>query len=220
MSLRPTCAACAALLLMLALGGCTDDEAGTDAAANGADATTTASATPESTATPAPVERFSVGVREVATHHTDSAGLFGRPETGPDPARVSAAVDAAVATLQAYLDAQFLDPDTRFSGDPLRVLLRGEAQQVLTDDGRRALGVLDVAVASTKAGPASTAASVVVAPDQSVRSVTLRYRAQVVLVAPDGTATPLTQEGDLVMTERDGTWAAAAADVRLIEDEA
>lgn len=161
-----------------------------------------------------PPEPVSVALSGTEPHDGDNAALFGRPQPPPDVAAAEAAAKAARQALEDYLNAQFVDPGSRFSAEPVAGLLAPAAQAALTDSDRPALGQIDLDVERVDAG-AATAQATVFQHGPTVHAVTLEFEAPFSATLPDDEAATLRQHGAVLFTPVDGAWRALATDVDL-----
>ena len=165
---------------------------------------------PPQTAASVPFD-VAVEVRGVAT--MDNDGLFGRDTAIPEGA-ADAAAQRVGATVQRYLDAEFVTPGTRFSDRPLSDLLSQRALAALSADALGGLGALDVSVRQVVAAPVTVTARVLTSgPDAVV--VVVRYDAHAQVVTEDGDTVPLRQRATMVFVPEDGQWRAEAVDAAL-----
>lgn len=212
-----------AVVAALVLGG-GDDEPSEPVAV---DRTPTPTATPSPPAAPTPTptpepeaEPFEVRVTQheaLPIVSTDNAAIVSR-ESLPTDERVAAdAVEIARTAFEDYLNAQFVDPDTRFGPEPIDALLAPAARASATEADRAALGQIDADVARVVTGRAEVDPMVTMHGD-SPRNVTLRVAANLALVDGDGGETPLELRGQMIFVPTADGWLVGAADVRLVEE--
>lgn len=142
----------------------------------------------------------------------DGSDLLGAAAERPDEAAVREAVERARASLEGYLNAQFVDPSTRFTPEPVEQLLTEAALARLDRADRRGFGAIFLPHRGVVTGPASAVATVA-ATRADVHAVTLRYEARLTTLLPTGARTPLVQRGLLVFPASHGR--AQAASVTL-----
>lgn len=197
-----------AVVCVFALGGCSDARVPETLSAPAAAATEPLVPAP---AGPAP---FALQVDGIDLQPIGNGELLGVSAATPDEAAAFQAVEAARVTLEDYLDNQFVLPATRFGASALDQLLAPQAAALLDDEARRALGVLDLPVTATTAGPA-TAHAAVRLDGNAVMSVTLTYEARVSAVLGGAAGEALVQRGTVVLVPTAAGWRAIAADVTL-----
>lgn len=182
----------------------------------------TSTDTPTATPAPAPTaEPFEVRLVEadgLALLSTDNAAIVSRDSLPADERVAGDAAEIARAAFEQYLNAQFVDPDTRFGAEPIEALLTPAARDALTDEDRAALGLLDLDVAHVETG-AAEADPVVTMHGDRPRNVTLKVAANLTVVAPDDTETPLRLRGQMLFVPTTDGWLVGAVDVRLVEEE-
>ncbi len=207
LSLAAVVAACA---LAFGLVGCSGDEPEAVESPTAVETSEPEEPTPE--LPPAgPVE---IAVDDVETQLLDSAVLKGEPQREPSAGVVDGAVGKATAALEAYLNAQFIDPDTRFSSDGLSVLLEESVVEGLSPEQRQGLGELDVEMDLEPAGPVATQAVVLTDGDELL-SVTLAFDAP--FTRRDGDGGTVRQSGQLLFnaTQEGEPWRASMADLTV-----
>ncbi len=178
--------------------------------------TGTATATPTPTPPPtptlpppaAPVEVVVAHIQLTPTSHGEIVGL---PEPQMDTAVAEAMVERGRQRLQAFLDAQFVAADTRFSAEGVAALVD---PALLTPADLAGLGVLapDVEVLGTRTGTAHARAEILL-DGAVVHSVALTYSATTELVLADAEGT-VVHEGRVAFVELDGTLETAALEGR------
>lgn len=152
-----------------------------------------------------------VEISDVAT--MDNDGLFGQDMVIPEGA-AAAASQQVERTLQDYLDAEFVTPETRFSQQPLADLLSRRALAALPANDTAGLGALEVSVRQVRAEPVGVTAQVLTSgPDAAV--VVVRYDARAQVVTDDGDTVPLRQQATMVFVPEDGQWRAEAVNAVL-----
>lgn len=170
---------------------------------------------PEPLAPPPPAAPFAATLTGVEVVPSGNGEILGVNSAPVDQPAVDAVVGACLARLAAYLDAQFVAPDTRFTEGPLAVLLSGHAQAAVDDAARAALGAVDPGgVVGTATGSLQASARVV-ADGAQVSVVTLTYEARLELIGGLDDRRPVTQYGAVAFTDAGGGWEAVAADVSL-----
>ena len=177
--------------------------------------TPTPTPTPWPKPTPAPPRPIEVSVERLDTELLDNAALRGGQARPFEAPAVLAAAEGVRVALERYLNAQFVNPRTRFGPEPVEALVAGGPAAALPADQRRALGVLDVDVDNVRARP--VAADVLVLVDGSdVLTAAASYTAEVTIEGPSG-RNLLTQEATLVFASTPDGWRAEAVDVSLQE---
>lgn len=173
-----------------------------------------ASQTPAPTEEPVPQPKpFRVEILSARGEAIDSTNMFGRDPGRPPPA-VKRAAGKAGKTLQAYLNAAFVDPSSRFTRGPIARLLTDNARQSLDDRDRRALGMGGPEIAGGTTISAK-ARAVVLYNGKRPHAVTLRYTAKMSIIHVDQPAR-MTQSGMLVFRQlNNGSWRADLANVKL-----
>ena len=167
----------------------------------------------EASEVPSEPTGFTVTVADVAVESTDNATLTAEPPQEPDSGAVDDAVEGARGVLEAYLNAMFSHPDTRFGPDALDDLLTRTAAQALEPADSEALGVIDLEAEKVAAGQVEASASVV-ADSEHVDLVTFTYDATIDATAASAPV-PLSQSAQMVFVADGGTWKVAAVDATL-----
>lgn len=171
----------------------------------------------EPAASPSPdpgAQPFQLKIAGARGVRIDSSNLYGR-EAPEKPDVVKDAATRAGEELQRYLNAQFIDPKTRFTEQPLRELFTPLAFSTLDKDDRAALGVSSLKVLGGEDSKATARATVMHLGDDPY-AVTLKYRATTKLILSDDKPHPVVQEGTMVFAPVEGGgWRADMADVRL-----
>lgn len=205
----------AAALCVAALSACT----GTDELdARPPELTETVESTPDAPDAPDPTPApTSTGPFDLAVHHITIVGMgnaeiLGAASPPPDEGAAQRAANGARDTLAAFLNAQFVDEGTRFTGGPVDGLLTPRAHAALTDGDRVGLGQLPLPVARTVTGPATTRAQVLLVGGE-VDAVTLTYEAHLVVVLDDGQESAVKQAGTLTFVPTEHGWRADAVEV-------
>lgn len=211
------------VVLALTLGG--DDES----VAISPTPTPTRTATPvrEPTATPTPTptpepDPFAVRLAEredgLEIASTDNAAILSRPELEIDEEVAAQAAEIARAAFESFLNAQFVDPATRFGPEPIDALLTPAARAALTDEDRTALGQLGDEVARVVPGAAEVNPLVTMHGERP-RSIALAVAANMTAVAADGAESPLRLRGQLLFVPTEDGWLVHAAQVTLAGEE-
>lgn len=213
--LRPLCAA----VCLLALTACRGAPAPAPTAAPPEPSPVATTAAPSEPTEPAeppepPVEPIRVVLEDVEGQALDSAGLRGEPVRSGDDAAMAEAIEGARAALERYLNAQLIEPGTRFGPEPVDELLAPAAAAALTDEQRPALGQLDLEAARTSGGPTS-AEALILSDGADVLGVALHFTSTVSVELPDGTPGTLTQGGHLWFRQIEGEWRAEVVDIAL-----
>lgn len=218
MRFRPSLllAACLLVLLPACTGGTQDEPERTVTGAGDRGAGDAGDAPAESpTPTEPPPQPLRVQVTDIHILDMDNASILGTGPTRVDNQAVLEATRGAADALEAYLNAQFIDPDSRFSAAPVTGLLTGPAQAALTDADRAGLGEANVWAERTSGEPVAAQATVL-AHGATVHQVRLGYEARVRVRAPgQARGRTLVQHGDIVFVPREHGWFAQAADVTL-----
>ena len=173
------------------------------------------SPSPSPSPTPAPdSEPFEVELTRTRVDTMGNGRIFGR-NAGNTQRGTTAAAKEALEELATYLDAQFLDSDSRFTAAPMKALLTSRAEQELGRRDRRALGADSRRDGPTRAGEAVARARVLY-DGRTAHAVALTYRAAVTLRSEDSEDdTRLVQSGTMVFVPAPGGWRADVVDVRL-----
>lgn len=202
-----------AALCAVALVACTgtdgDQSPGADRNRSPARAQTAASAPGEPTSTPA--VPFDLTVDTITMVGMSNAAIRGTAGPPADHGAAERAVAGARDVLAAFLDAQFVAEDTRFSAAPIDRLLSARALGTISQEGRAGLGQLALPVAHTVTGPASAQAHVLVHGGE-VDAVTLTYDALLTIVGPDDSAAPATLSGAMTFIPTPEGWRADAVE--------
>ena len=159
-------------------------------------------------------EPFGVTVEVTSASAMDHDALLGGAPGAPPAAAVADASDEVAEMLRAYLDAQFVTPQTRFGDAVLPALLTPEALAALDEDDLGGLGVLDVDAVAVRAEPLTARARVLTDGGEAAL-VALRYDARAQVLTGDGDDLPLHQRATMVLLPADGGWRVAAVDARL-----
>jgi hypothetical protein len=106
----------------------------------------------------------------------DNDGLFGQDVVIPEGVAAAASLQVE-QTLQAYLNAEFVTPETRFSDQPLADLLSRRGLAAAPTDDLDGLGVLGVSVQQVRAEPVVVAARVLTSGSDAA-AVVVRYDAR------------------------------------------
>jgi hypothetical protein len=163
---------------------------------------------------PPPPAPFVVMIDGVVLESMDNAALFGNQPQEPSRGAADAAVEEVRAVLEAYLNAAFATPATRFSDHAQGLLLSSRAQSVLSPQAQAGLGLLDISVETVDTGPASAEAHVLIG-ESDVTAVVLSYEAHADLQAADGGTGRLTQHGTMIFVPEGESWRTEAVDVVL-----
>jgi hypothetical protein len=107
-------------------------------------------------------ERFAVTVTEIKLRRMTNASLVGAERAPVNEKAARLAVEAASSALGRYLNAQFVEPATRFSAGPVEALLTADAAQRLSAEARQALGATGFDPARTTPGRVEAQAAVLV----------------------------------------------------------
>lgn len=174
--------------------------------------TPTEGATSPPSQTPGPARPFDLEVTRVTIVGMDNAAILGGSGAPTNDAVAKDVVAAARDVLAAYLDAQFVAEDTRFSAGPIDGLLSGRAREALTEEDRAGLGQAAVPVDRTITGPASAVAQVLMDGAQA-HAVTLSHNALLTVVLEDGTSSPVKQSGTMTFLPFEEGWRADAVEV-------
>lgn len=157
---------------------------------------------------------FNVDIHRIRLVGAGNAEIRGTDSTPTDHDAAQQAVEAARKRLEIFLNAQFVDEETRFSEQPLGPLLTPRAEESLTDADRAGLGVIATPVARTFTGSASAVAQVVLE-GSNTHLVHLWYATTLRAELEDGTTTPVDQRGSLTFLPTDEGWRAEAVEVDL-----
>ncbi len=169
--------------------------------------------TPWPKPTPAPPEPISVSVEQLDTELLDNAALRGGTARPFESQAVLEAAEGVRAAVERYLNAQFVNPSTRFGPAPAEALVAGGPAAALSAEERAALGVLDLEVDNVRAQP--VAARVLVLVDGAdVLTAAATYTARIAVDTPDGRDL-LTQTATLVFSHTEDGWRADAVDAEL-----
>lgn len=163
-------------------------------------------------ATPPPARPFELKVERITVVGMDNAAIRGARAAPAASDVAEQAVAAARDVLRAFLDAQLVAEDTRFSAGPIDHLLSRRARAALTDEDRAGLAQLALPVARTITGPASAVAQVLVDGD-GAHAVTLSYNALLTIVLEDGRSSSAKQSGAMTFVPTEEGWRADAAEV-------
>lgn len=174
-------------------------------------------APPPPTATPAAPEvqpkPFKVSLRKVGVQTMGNGWIF-RQRPGNTKRGARRPAKAAIAELERYLDAALVDPDTRFSEQPVKRLLTGRAEKQLNRRGRRAMGVGAPTISGGRTGKA-VARAVVLYDGKQAHAVTVTYRARLDVTVSGATKRQaLRQRGVMVFVPTKAGWRADMVDVR------
>lgn len=161
-----------------------------------------------------PAQPFSLRVENIRLVGMDNAGLLGRAGTPVDNDAAETAVRGARDRLRAFLNAQLVDENSRFSAEPIDRLLTGAARALISADDRAALGELDLSVERTITGPAAASATALMH-GGAPHAVTLAYTALLTVVADDESSSSMKQTGTITFVPTDDGWRAEAVDVSL-----
>ncbi len=206
-----------AVLLVTAtmFAGCTGDAPVTPpvAAPSPPPVTPSVTPTPDPSPRPPPQPRpFRLELTATRSRPTGNAPLFGRP-AGRPTRRSRVAARRAARTLERYLNAMFVDRDTRTTLTPVRKLLTRRARRALQTRDAAALGAGLRRIAGGNTGAARARAAVLHGPDR-VFAVTLTYTARIRARYPQAQRT-LRQHGSMVFVPTPRGWRADLVDVRL-----
>ncbi len=158
---------------------------------------------------------FVVKLQTVRLLSTDNSRLFNAASPKENRAAARKAAAAATRRLRAYLNAQFVRKQTRFTRRPVDRLLGKAAGRKLTNRQRRALGVLDVK--ATRVRPrrrVPVTARVLMANGRPI-TLTLSYRARISFAASGGRAGSVIQRASILFAHRDRGWRTDAVDASL-----
>lgn len=172
-------------------------------------AQTAASAPGEPTITPA--VPFDLTVDTITLVGMSNAEIRGAAAPPADDGAAVRAVAGARDVLAAFLDAQFVAADTRFTAGPIDRLLSARALGTISEQARAGLGQVALPVARTVTGPASAQAHVLVHGGE-VDAVTLTYEALLTVVRPDDSAAPATLSGAMTFIPTPEGWRADAVE--------
>lgn len=210
-----TAVACLAALLLL---GCTsNDETGDRNTPRGTPGAATAD--PGDAESQGEGRPFNLDIHRIRLVNADNAEIRGAETTPADHAAAERAVEAARKKLETFLNAQFVDEETRFSEQPLGPLLTPRAKASLTEADRTGLGAIDTPVARTFTGSASAVAQVVLE-GSNTHLVHLWYATTLRAELEDGTTTPVDQRGSVTFLPTDEGWLGEAVEVDLSLPEA
>jgi hypothetical protein len=112
---------------------------------------------PPDPAHPAP---FSLTLEHIELAPMANDGMLTGNEAPVPRTGAEAAVEATRGALERYLNAQFVDPGSRFGDSAARALLRPGLFETLTPEQRHALGHLALPVSGVVTGPATGKATV------------------------------------------------------------
>lgn len=194
------------MLCAVALAACT----GAEPAAS-PDRPETGSPAPTQTPSITPAVPFDLTVDDITVVGLSNAEIRGAAAPQPDEGAAVRAVAGARDALAAFLDAQFVAADTRFSAAPIDHLLSARAVGAVSEQDRAGLGQVALPVARTVTGPASAQAHVLLHGDQ-VDAVTLTYDALLTIILSDDTAAPGTLSGAMTFVPTDEGWRADAVE--------
>lgn len=166
----------------------------------------------EAPSTPAAAVPFDLAIEHISLVGLDNAEILGIAGAPPDDQAALAAVTGAREALAAFLDAQFVAPDTRFTAAPIDGLLTPTAHAALTDEHRAGLGQVALPIARTVTGPAVASAQVLRLGNQ-VDAVTMTYEALLTVVLTDDTSVPVRQAGSMTFLPTPQGWRADAVEV-------
>lgn len=169
-------------------------------------------AAPDASGSPRPAGAFDLTVEHITVVGLDNAEIRGVAGAQPNDEKARQAVTGARDTLATFLDAQFVAPQSRFSGGPIDALLTPAAHAALTDEARAGLGQMALPVSHTVTGPAAARAQVLVLGD-AVDAVTLTFDAALTIVLDDDTHVPVTQSGSMTFLPTEVGWRADAVEV-------
>lgn len=162
---------------------------------------------------------FNLDIHRIRLVNADNAEIRGAGATPADHEAAKRAVEAARKRLETFLNAQFVDEETRFSSKPLDPLLTPRARETLTDADRAGLGAIDTPVARTFTGSASAVAQVVLEGSKT-HLVHLWYATTLRAELEDGTKTPVDQRGSVTFVPTGQGWRGQAVEVDLTLPEA
>lgn len=203
---RPVLAAVLALAVLLSAGCTSDESPDRDTPGDPVD--------PEDPQAQGEGVPFELDIHRIRMVNADNAEIRGVQATPADHEAAERAVEAARSNLEAFLDAQFVDEETRFSGEPIAGLLTPRAQASLTDGDRAGLGAIDTPVARTFTGPTSAVAQVVLE-GSATHLVHLWYVTKLRAEFDDGTTTPVDQRGSMTFVPTEEGWRVEAVEVDL-----
>lgn len=155
---------------------------------------------------------FDLRIEDIAIVGMDNAEILGAPGAPTSHAAAEHAVTAARDALRAFLNAQLVADETRFSAGPIDELLSARARTAVTAEDRAGLGQLDLAVDRTVTGPASALAQVLVH-GEDVAAVTLSFNVLLTVVLEDGTDVAAKQSGAMTFVPTDEGWRADGVEV-------
>jgi hypothetical protein len=174
----------------------------------------TSSAPPPTAPDVPPPAPFMVTVDVTTVSPLDNDGLFGRDVTAPPDRAVHTAALEVEDAVQTYLNAAFVDADTRFTARPLAGLLAAPALEETHDVDLAGLGAVGIAVERVEAEPVSATARVLTN-GGDVAMVQVRYDARAQIVGDDGRSGPLRQRATMLFVPEAGRWRAEAVDAEL-----
>lgn len=175
--------------------------------------TPTHTPSPTSSPTPPPTEPFELELTKTSVDSMDNGAMLGRQPVEPDEAAATDAAEQALEVLGSYLNAQFVDEATRFSGDPITALLTAEALDRLDEEGRLALGELKLSADRVETG-SSTAKARVMVSGEDVRAVTVTFEADLTAISGESES-PISQHGSVIFSPTDDGWRVSFIDVAL-----
>ena len=161
--------------------------------------TPTPTPTPEPTPTaPAPAAPFTVTVDHIQIASTSNAGMFAAAEPAVNDGAALAAVNAAKARLEVFLNAMFVDQGTRLSEAGIAAIVD---PATLVPEARSGLGAIARDdVVGTVTGAAAATAQVQIEGDVP-GTVTLFYSASFDLLLAD-VGGPVQQQGSASFVDR------------------
>lgn len=202
----------AVVLCTVALAGCTDTDG--DPSEDATDGPSSVSTAENDSAAPDAPASFGVRVEHIQIEPMDNARILGAAGTSVDNEAVKRGVAGAREALAAFLNAQFVDEDTRFSAAPVDRLLSASARAAISAEHRAGLGDTAVSVDATKPGSATATAHVLVH-GNSVHAVSLAYTALLEVTGADGGDGQAKHTGTMTFLPTAEGWRAEAADVTL-----
>lgn len=177
---------------------------------------------------PANPEPVTLAIERTELASMDNAEILVGTVPSPDEATAKAAVEATRGALERYLNAQFVDPDTRFTPEPARALLQPGIFDMLPAEQKAALGAGHLTVEGVLPRRALGTATVLFESGRAY-AVTIDYTLEIDVFLPVAEPTesehgspseepavarhPLTQKGTVLFTAPN--WAVESFELRV-----
>lgn len=153
-------------------------------------------------------------VTDIGLEGADNASLLGGETARVDRAAATAAVEDSLTVLQEYLNAMFIEEDTRLSPEPLDDLLSDVAARAMVQADEQSLGAVGLEVERSEGEPVEATATVVGDGDD-IDIVLLDYDLVVNIELADGSSEELRQHAEMGFVRNGSQWRVHAVDATL-----